>query len=168
MSTPNPYLKKLHEAAFQPVVNDLVHEKEEGWKSRTARDSYTTKLQCLELMGIKITRDALYKRVEQQSKRQQNGTGNPEPIQEAAPIEEVATYLNDHNVSSISSPSNESDTNESGNDTMMSSPKAGRPKGSTNQKKRLDIKNYKECINAITEAYDSELTQCKDQRSEAF
>ena len=101
MRTQNPYLKKLHEAALQPVVNDLVHEKEEGWKSRTARDSYTAKLQCLELMGIKITRDALYKTVGQQSKRQQNGTGTSEPIQEAAPIEEVATYFYDHGVSSI-------------------------------------------------------------------
>ena len=91
MSTQNPYLKKLHQAALQPVVNDLMHKKEEGWKSRTARDSYTAKLQCLELMGIKITRDALYKTVGQQSKRQQNGTGTPEPIQEAAPIEEVET-----------------------------------------------------------------------------
>jgi hypothetical protein len=35
-------------------------------------------------MGIKMTRDALYKRVERQSKRQQNGT--PEQSQEAAPI----------------------------------------------------------------------------------
>ena len=132
MSTQNPYLKKLHEAALQPAVNDLVHEKEEGWKSRTARDTYTAKLQCLELMGIKITRAALYKRVERQSKRQQNGT--PEPIQEAAPIEEVATYFNDPDVSSISSPSNKSDINESSNETMVSSSKAGRPEGSTHQK----------------------------------
>ena len=121
MRTLNPYVKKLHEAALQPVVNDLVHEKEEGWKSRTARDSYTAKLQCLELMGIKIMRDALYKRVERQSKRLQNGTGTPEPILEVAPIEEVATYFNDHDESSISS--NKSDTNESSNGTMVSWPK---------------------------------------------
>ena len=43
MSTQNPYLKKLHKAALQGVVNDLVKEKEEGWKGRTSRDSYTTK-----------------------------------------------------------------------------------------------------------------------------
>lgn len=35
---------------------------------------------------------------------------------------------------------------------------AGRRKGSRHQKKRLDIKNYKECLNATTEAYDSKLT----------
>ena len=93
MSTQSHYLKKIQGKAVQAVVDDLVDEKQGGWKSRTARDSYMTKLQCLELMGIKITRDALYKRVERQSKRQQNGAGNPEPIQEAAPIEEVATYL---------------------------------------------------------------------------
>jgi hypothetical protein len=140
-----------------------VHEKEEGWKSSTARDSYTAKLKCLELMGIKVMRDALYKRGEQKSKRQQNGTGNPEAIQEAAPIEEVATYFNDQDVSSISSPSNESDTNESSNETMVSLPKAGRPKGSTHQKKRLDIKNYKKCINAITEALTANSLNVKNK-----
>ena len=72
MSTQNPYLKKIQELAMQAVVNDLVHEKEEGWKSRTARDSYTAKLHCLELMGIGIKRDALYKRVELESKKKPN------------------------------------------------------------------------------------------------
>ena len=31
MSTQNPYLKKIQELAVQAVVNDLVHEKEEGY-----------------------------------------------------------------------------------------------------------------------------------------
>ena len=77
MSSQSPYLKKLHGVALQGVVNDLVQEKEEGWKGRTSRDSYTTKLQCLELMGIKITKDALYKRVERQSKKQPNARTRP-------------------------------------------------------------------------------------------
>ena len=62
MSTQNPYLKKIQELAVQAVVNDLVQEKEEGWKSRTARDSYTAKLHCLELMGIKIKRETSNRR----------------------------------------------------------------------------------------------------------
>jgi hypothetical protein len=49
---------------LQSAVNDLLCKKEEGWKSRTAGDSYMVKLQCLELMGIKIMRDVPYKRVE--------------------------------------------------------------------------------------------------------
>ena len=45
----------------------------------------------------------------------------------------------------------------------MSSSYTGRPKGSTYQKKREGIKNFKEFIIAITEAYDNGLTQYKDQ-----
>ena len=143
MSSQSPYLKKLHEVALQGVVNDLVQEKEEGWKGRTSRDSYTTKLQCLELMGITITKDALYKRVERQSKKQPNARTRP--------IKELTTNPNDPEVSSMSSPSTGSDTN--------SLSTAGRPKGSTNEKKREEIKNYKECINAVSQAYHSELTR---------
>ena len=148
MSSQSPYLKKLHGVALQGVVNDLVQEKEEGWKGRTSRDSYTTKHQCLELMGITITKDALYKRVERQSKKQPNARTRP--------IEKLTTNPNDPEVSSMSSPSTGSDTN--------SLSTAGRPKGSTNEKKREEIKNYKECINAVSQAYHSELTHCKDQK----
>ena len=45
MSTKSHYLKKIHEAALHGVVNDLVKEKEEGWKSRTSGDSYTLIIQ---------------------------------------------------------------------------------------------------------------------------
>ncbi len=31
----NQYLKKLHESTLQDVIDDLVKEKEEGWKNRT-------------------------------------------------------------------------------------------------------------------------------------
>ena len=167
MSTPSHYLKKIQGKAVQAVVDDLVDEKQGGWKSRTAWDSYTAKLHCLELMGIKITRDALYKRVDRQSKRKQNGL--PKPIQEVAPIEEVATYSKEHDISSISSPSTESHITHSMagiqdlSDTTVSSSKAGRPKGSTHQKKREDMKNYQDCMNAITMAYSNELTQCRAQ-----
>jgi hypothetical protein len=60
----------------------------------------------------------------------------------------------------MSSPSTGSDTN--------SLSTAGQPKGSTNQKKREDIKNYKECINAVSQAYHSELTHCKDQKKKVM
>ena len=55
------------------------------------------KLQCLELMGISITRDALYKRVERQSMKKPNAPTRP--------VEELALNQNDIDVSSISSPS---------------------------------------------------------------
>ena len=161
MSCQSQYLKKLHESTLQDVIDDLVKEKEEGWKNRTSRDSYTTKLKCLELMGISITRNALYKRVERQSKKKPNAPTRP--------VEELALNQNDINVSSISSPSTESHITHSMagiqdlSDTTVSSSKAGRPKGSTRQKKRANINNYKECVNAIADAYQNELSLHKDQ-----
>ena len=77
MSTKSHYLKKMHEAALQGVVNNLVKEKEEGRKSRTSQDSYTLKIQCLELMGITITRDALFKRAERQFKKHSKAPTRP-------------------------------------------------------------------------------------------
>ena len=157
MSSHSQYLKKLHKSALEGVVDDLVKEKEEGWKNRTLRDSYTTKLQCLELMGILITQDALYKRVERQIKKQSN--------EATRLVEELVVYHNDPNVSSISSLSTGSNTTDGNNgsqdllNAMISPSKAGRPKGSTNQKKRDDVKKSKECVNAIAHAYNNELTK---------
>ena len=160
MSTESLYLKKMQEKAVQGVVDDLVDEKEEGWKNRTARDSYTAKLHCLELMGIKIKRDALYKRVERQSKKRK--LASAEPIEEAPPINEIETHKNDNDVSSVSCPSFESNTNETANEITDPS-QGGRPKGSTLQKKREDMKNYTDCMNAITMVYNNEPTQCRAQ-----
>jgi hypothetical protein len=36
MSTQSHYLKKMHKAALQGVVDVLAKEKEEGWKGRTS------------------------------------------------------------------------------------------------------------------------------------
>ena len=157
MRSRSQYLKKMHEATLQGVVNDLVKEKDDGWKSRTSRDSYTTKLECLEIMGISITRDALYKRVERQSQKQANTPTRP--------VEELSLNQNDTEVSSLSSPSTGSATIEitGDNDVSESTSKVGRPKGSTMQKKQEDIINYKECVNAIAEAYDNELTAYRSQ-----
>ena len=139
-----------------------MQEREQGWKNRTSRDSYTSKLQCLQLMGISLTRDALYKRVQRQQKRQPNKT--------ATPIDELVIPQNDPEISSVSSPSSGHNSNDSniGSDdipeTMILSSKAGRPKGSTVQKKRANIKSYGECVNAISQAYNIELTQHKEQK----
>ena len=158
MDSQSQYLKSMQEAALRKVVDDLVREKDDGWKNRTSRDSYTSKLQCLELMGIDITRDALYKRVERQSKSKKQLKSTSTPI-------EVVAFNQPHSeVSSLSSPSTESNTPESipGRnhllEDMVTLPKAGRPKGSTDQKKRADIKNFNQCINAITDSYKTELT----------
>jgi len=87
-----------------------------------------------------ITRDALYKRVEREL------TLNAP----TRPVEELSVNQNDIDVSSISSPSTGShitnstsgsqDLSES--EAVVSSSKAGRPKGSTMQKKREDINSY--------------------------
>ena len=157
MSTQSQYIKKWHQSALQDIVDDLVKEKEEGWKRRTSRDSYTTKLKCLELIGISITRDALYKRVKRQSKKKPTETTNP--------VEELIFYQNSE-VSSVSSPSTGSNTTDSKSQDLLiatiSSSTVGRPKGSTMQKKREDINNYKDSVNAITEEYHNKLTVHKE------
>ena len=157
MSSQSQHLKKLHEAALQGIVDDLVKEKEDGWKSRTVRDSYTTKLNCLELMGISMTRDALYKRVACQIKKRTGATSEL--------VVELTADQNNSEVSTLTSPStggssdllDDEDTDE--HEVMDCSARGGRPKGSTNQKKRDDVKKYKECVNAIAHAYNDELTK---------
>jgi hypothetical protein len=159
MSTQSQYVKKWHQSALQDIVDDLVKEKEEGWKNRTSRDSYTTKIKCLELIGISITCDALYKRVERQSKNK--------PTEPPSPVEEVVVNQNSE-VSSVSSPSMGSNTTDNESQDLLtatnSSSKAGRPKGSTMQKKKEDVNNYKECVNAITKEYYNKLTFHKENR----
>ena len=88
-------------------------------------------------------------------------------MKSASPVEELIFYQNSK-VSSISSPSMGSNTTDSESQdqliaTILSS-KAGRPKGSTMQKKREDINNYKECVNAITEEYHNKLTFHKENQ----
>ncbi len=91
------------------------------------------------------------------------------PNARTRPVEELALNQNDIDVSSISSPSTEHHITHSMagiqdlSDTMVSSSKAGRPKGSTIQKKREDISRYRECVSAVTEAYCNELTHNKEQ-----
>ena len=69
----------------------------------------------------------------------------------------------------MSSPSTGSvaiESNAASNDvseSLVALAKAGRPKGSTTQKKREDMKNYKECLNSITDSYHNELTLHKNQ-----
>ncbi len=88
---------------LQGVVDDLVKEKEDGWKSRTVRDSYTTKLHYFELMGISMTRDALYKRVSWQIKKWTGATSGP--------VVELTADQNDSEVSTMTSPSTGSSSN---------------------------------------------------------
>ena len=159
MSTQSQYVKKWHQSALQDIVDDLVKEKEEGWKNKAARDSYTTKIKSLELIGISITPNALYKRVERESKKKPN-----EPT---SPIEEAV--VNDTSeVSSISSPSTGTNITDSEHQDLLTATiwtsKAGRPKGSTMQKKKEDVNNYKECVNAITKEYNNKLTFHKENR----
>jgi hypothetical protein len=46
--------------------------------------------------------------------------------------------------------------------------KVERPKGGTNKKKKEDTHKCKDIINAITEAYDKELTRRKDQKKKVM
>ena len=72
-------------------------------------------------------------------------------------------------MSSLSSPSTGSNTIESISgcndlsEAMVTLPEAGRPKGSTDQRKREDIQNLNKCMHDITDSYETELTLRKGQ-----
>ena len=104
-----------------------------------------------------MTRDALYKRVARQIKKCTGATSGL--------VVELTADQNDSEVSSLTSPSTRSssdlldneDTDE--HEMMDCSARRGRPKGSTNQKKRDDANKFKECVNAIAHANNNELTK---------
>ena len=54
------YLKKLSNAALVTVVDDLVREKRGGSCGRAMYKSYNEKLESLSVMGVQISRNALY------------------------------------------------------------------------------------------------------------
>ncbi len=61
------YVKKLQVSAIKQAVDDLVEHKRKG---RTlGRNAYLSAIDALSKLGVKVKRDALYKRVEREFKR---------------------------------------------------------------------------------------------------
>ena len=141
-SSEDDYINGLRKAAMERVVHDLVKEKICGSNGRAQRDSYQSKIKALQAMGVSITKDALWKRVERQYKR----TQQPD------------------DASSLSSPSSISDSSTLSSLTDPTFAVIGRPKGTTSVKKREDKDILKQCLNAIAYDYATKLTSCKAEK----
>ncbi len=87
------------------------------------------------MIGASITRDALYKRVERESKRM-------------APTEVIVK----DSLTDISSVTPAANSGQSSNRFQ-----GGRPKGSTNEKKWLGTGNYNACLKSICDNYANKI-----------
>ncbi len=128
------YIKKLHNGAINQAINDLVLAKRRD--GMIQKNGYLSVLDALHKIGVNITRDALYKRVEREIK-------NQKPV-------EVVGYETMTHLSSITNEdcndanhfSEKSTTKTSCNslpssvESKAASTVKGQPKGSTNEKKR--------------------------------
>ena len=107
--------------------------------SRVGQDSYTVKLTSLVDMGIPISYNALAKRVTREFKNLHGHLCG----------KEVTVDPNFDDLSGLTSVTGVSE----GAPTPA---KAGRPKGSTDDKKRQDVKTLSDCIGSIAYNYSTE------------
>ncbi len=125
------YVKKLHDGALKQAVNDMVQARRRNGKLE--KNAYMAIIDVLSECGIKISRDALYKRVERE-------------IRNLIPME-VSVNGTNSDLSTFTQ-------QESNVSSLISS---GRPKGSTSNKKRKDKITYDNCIKSICEDYAAQL-----------
>ena len=72
---------------------------------------------------------------------------------ETPPTDVVEVSQEDSKVSSLSSPDSQDENNAAGVDVSATLSKAGRPKGTTNARKREIAATRKECLDSITKDY---------------
>ena len=141
MSLSPDYDQQIHDLAIKQIVADLAEEKATvGVNHMNMIESYTQKLSTLSCMGIAMSRNALIKRVYNVSKNSPHGVVGVELTVEDDGTDDMAGLTPDTGVSSGSE----------------SKKYTGRPKGSTDDKKREDEKKRVECINAICDSYSNE------------
>ncbi len=160
------YVKKLQVGAIKQAVDDLVkHKRKQGGLGRNA---YLPAIDALSKLGIKIKRDALYKRVEREFKRltmadvhTERMAPNYVTVQDAmTEILSVTSYehlnpVEDNNRASMSA------VNASLPSSSANSPSekncGGRPKGSNYEKKQNDKENYSAYLSSICDDYATEM-----------
>lgn len=139
------YAKKLQDVMIKEAVSDLVKEKQA--RGRVQRSSYTNVVQSLRVAGmVNVTESAMYQRVKRSLAKIDKQIAQ-------ATLPEVVVPQSSSPVSSISSPSDNSSSNDDTSSNAIDKPKAGRPKGSTDEKKRKDGDRYQKCVNAIANDY---------------
>jgi len=77
---------------------------------------------------------------------------------ETPPTDVVEVYQEESEVSSLSSPESQDENHALGVNASAAISKAGRPKGTTNEKKREIAATRKKCLNSITTDYATILT----------
>ena len=141
MDAANNFTSKVLSVAITFAVNELVKEKLNNAidvRSRNESDYVTDKLTSLARTGVSINRNTLAKRVERAYR----------VATETTPVDTI--QVNEEEV--------DSETEMSSLSSHSSLKKIGRPKGSTNEKKRIDAKEFVNCINSIAYEYATELT----------
>lgn len=169
-STTSDLDKQLEEIIIKSVVDDLIKQKQGLTAGKriakkdknTNTNPYEVALKHLAKRGINnINAAALHKRVSRALKKQKSST-----VDELVIVASPATH-----VSSLSSPSFDGTQNPTevqdaqSNISAPSSYKGGRPKGSTNAKKRLDATNLAKCVDMISFLYDSKR---KNRKADGF
>ena len=152
MSLRSDYDKKTHDVAIKQIVADLVEEKATaGPNHMNMTESYTQKLLTLGRMGITLSRDALQKRVNREYKNSHHA------------VKGVEVIVQDDGTDDLSGLTSETGMSSGSESTKL----RGRPKGSTDEKKRDDKNKRLECINAISKIYSTETTKRLAGKSKA-
>ena len=172
MSDNSKYQKELIKYVEDKAVSDILKEKIAGAAPAAARDSYRQKIESLHVVGSTISKDGLYKRVN----RLWKATKGKLPVPVVAPLpppittsppSEVIVDSGTSEVSSLPSISPNdnppTDQHEIVPDALV--PKAGRPVGTTNEKKREDAEKHKRCVNSIAYAYSTQVTVSKASKT---
>ena len=105
-------------------------------------ESYTQKLSTLGRMGITLSRDALQKRVNREYKNSHHA------------VKGIEVIVQDDDTDDLPGLTPETGMSSGSESTKL----RGRPKGSTDDKKRDNKNKRVECINAIRETYSIETT----------
>ena len=164
------YLKEIRDAAIDKAVEDLAKEAANGSTGRAARHSYYIKIASLAAIGASIKTDALYKRV--QRMRKQKGSNPPLTVHinlSASEVSSLSTPSVADNPQDVAVPTAEPtftaestsrNPQEAEAQSVLRS-NVGRPKGSTVAKKTEEAKKYRDCLDAISFDYATELTAKK-------
>jgi hypothetical protein len=119
------FLPDIQKASLEATVQRLVNMRRENGRSQ--RCTYNNARESLAAVGVDMSISALYMRVTRECSMDRD---------KARPTTEVEIPQEDSEISSLS----------------LSS-KAGRPKGTSDTKKREDDLKYKDCVNSIATNY---------------
>lgn len=145
----NKLVKRWEDQAVQTLAED----RDAAVNGRVRREDVLEAFESLQKMGSTITLQAFYKRVQRWRKR---GTGEETP----PPLNEVSIQEEDHHSAEVSALTEENQDQDDG-----SQKKAGRPKGTTNEKKLEELNKYKACINEVVRKYKAALDELKSDPS---